>query len=163
MKRVLVLISCIAVFGVLSVGGPLVSLDIVPSEGFWVPYIGYGYDTGWSLVTFGVDIADALVLNGWYTLQVSRLFSITASGNTRWGGIVGGWAELCNGNFSRTAVGVGPIVTAQMQGMNVALKLMLFGSITGESAVFGLQPTISFWFDFLPNCLTSEPGCEAGW
>ncbi len=163
MKKVLLGIVMAAVLGTMAMGGPLIGLDLVPSGGVWVPYLEAGYDTGWSLVTVGTNMPYALILNGWYNIQVSRLFSITETGNTRWGGILGVWVNLCNGSFTGTSIGIGPMVTAQMQGMNVALKLFLFNNVSGSSHVFGLQPTLSFWFDFIPNCGTTEPGCEADW
>ena len=163
MKRILAVVACIMMFAILGGGGPVLSLDLIPSGGQWRPYIGAGYDTGWSLVTFSVNLQHALVLNGWYSLQVARVFSITATGNTRWGGIIGAWAELCDGAFTQTAIGIGPMATVQMQGMNLAIKLFLFANVGGNDAVFGLQPAITFWFDFMPNCLTTEPGCQTGW
>lgn len=162
-KRAALVALLTGVLSIVGTAGPLLSLDLVPSGGYWVPYIGAGYDTGWSLVTFSVTMEHALVLNGWYTLQAARLFPISRTGNTRWGGIVGAWAELCDGSFTQAIMGIGPMVTVQMQGMNVALKLFLFTSVGGNSAMFGFQPAISFWFDFMPQCGTTEPGCEVGW
>lgn len=171
MKRGVCVLAFVMLFGIIGAAGPFLGLDLVPAydvetlEGYWLPFIGGGYDTGWSLVTFGVNIQQALVLNGVYQLQVARLFPITETGNTRWGGILGAWVSLCNGYFDTGVVGIGPMATVQVQGMNLALKLFLFSSIYGDDTLFGLSPSISFWFDFMPRCAVfyCEPGCQAGW
>lgn len=163
MKRGVCVLAFVMLFGLVGAAGPLIALDLVPSSGKWVPYIGFGEDTGWSLVTISVNSQQALVLNGWYNLQVARLFPITETGNTRWGGVLGAWVGLCDGFFIDGIVGIGPMATVQAQGMNLALKLFLFSNIGGNYTLFGLTPTISFWFDFMPNCGTTEPGCQAGW
>lgn len=150
-------------FSVASLGGPYFLGELVPSGGYWRPYVGFGYDTGWSLVSFSFTLEHALILNGWYKLEAARLWNISRSGNTRVGGLILAAVELCNAQPTTAAAGVGIIGSARWEGLNFDVKLVLFGDVSGESVLLGLQPSFGVRFDFNPCCRTEPPGCgEAG-
>lgn len=159
MKRLIGVAVAVIALGTAAFAGPFVLGELVPSRGTFRPYIGGGYDTGWSIVSFTVSMEHALVLDGWYGLSVAPVWDVTGSGNVRIGGVVSGWVEVCSGVPTSSSVGMGGIGVARWQGINVFAKLLLFRSVSGSSVLFGLQPVVGLFFDFSPCCGTPPPGC----
>ena len=162
MKRVLIALVMSVVLAGPAVAGPFIVGELVPSAGIWRPYVGAGYDTGWSLVSFSVTMEHALILNGWYKLEVARLWDISRTGNTRVGGLILGAVELCNGAPTAAVVGFGGMGVARWQGINLDVKLILFNNVLGDSVLLGLLPSFGIRFDFNPCCTTEPPGCNEG-
>ena len=162
MKRLSLIVGVLAVLGfsVASLGGPYFLGELVPSGGLWRPYVGFGYDTGWSLVSFSFTLEHALILNGWYKLEVARLWNISRTGNTRAGGLILAAVGLYNGYPIKASAGVGIIGSARWEGLNLDVKLVLFRNVKGDSVLLGLQPSFGIRFDFNPCCTTPPPGCE---
>lgn len=159
MRKIVAIAVAVLSLGWAALAGPFVIGEIVPSGGIFRPYVGAGWDTGWLISSFTVSMEHALVMDGWYSLSVARVWDVSRTGNTRLGGVISGWVEMCSGVPTASAIGIGGLGVVRWQGINAFLKLILFGSIEGQSVLFGLQPVVGVYFDFSPCCFTPPPDC----